>query len=194
VIAIGIDPGTRYLGWGVVRSEANRLIHIAHGVVAPGETRPLPERLRILDVELGEVVGRFAPDVGSVETLFFHKDPQAAAKLGHARGIALLCLARAAVRVVEYPPAQVKRTITGNGQADKRQVALMVKAVLSLDEAPPSDAADALALALTHLRRAPLEAALAARVGAAEDPNLARLLQTGGYRPARRARRARAGG
>jgi crossover junction endodeoxyribonuclease RuvC len=190
MIALGIDPGTRFLGWGVVRNEGNRLIHLGHGVVRAGQSRPLAERLSVIDDALAEVVERYAPDVGSVESLFFHKDAQAAAKLGHARGVVLLSLARASVRIAEYAPAQVKQTLTGKGQADKRQVALMVKAILSLDETPPSDAADALALALTHLRRAPLEAALTARgQRTLEDPGLARLIRTGGYRPGRGRRR-----
>jgi crossover junction endodeoxyribonuclease RuvC len=87
-----------------------------------------------------------------VETLFFHKDPLAAAKLGHARGVALLALAHAGLSVAEYQPARVKRTVAGKGQATKRQVALMVRALLALDAPPPSDAADALAVAITHLR------------------------------------------
>lgn len=186
MIALGIDPGTRFLGWGVVRQDGNRVIHIAHGVVRAGERRPLSERLCVLDEALRAVIEQHRPDVGSVETLFFHKDAQAAAKLGHARGVALLCLARASLQVAEYAPAQVKRVITGKGQADKRQVALMVRAILGLDEPPPSDAADALALALTHLRKAPLEAALAERVaGRPGDDGLAKLLR-GAYRPARR--------
>jgi crossover junction endodeoxyribonuclease RuvC len=191
MIALGIDPGTRFLGWGVVRSEGNRLVHVGHGVVRAGETRPLAERLHTIDRALAEVVERFAPDVGSVEGMFFHKDAQAAAKLGHARGVALVSLARASVRVVEYAPAQVKQTITGRGRAEKSQVALMVKAILSLDDLPPPDAADALALALTHLRRAPLEAALESNgQRCIDDKNLARLLKTGGYRPRRRGRGA----
>ena len=92
--------------------------------------------------------------------MFFNKDAQAAAKLGHARGVVLLCCARSGVSVAEYAPARVKRTVAGHGAADKRQVALMVRAVLALDALPPSDAADALALALTHLRQAPLAEAV----------------------------------
>jgi crossover junction endodeoxyribonuclease RuvC len=91
-----------------------------------------------------------------VESLFFHKDAQAAAKLGHARGVVLLALARAGVAIAEYPPARVKRTVVGTGQAEKRQVALMVRALLRLADVPPADAADALALAVTHLRLGPL--------------------------------------
>ena len=160
MIALGVDPGTRRLGWGVVTLTGNRMRHVAHGVIATNAALSLAERLAQIDGELTQIIALYQPEVGSVETLFFHKDAQAAAKLGHARGVVLLNLARAKVAVAEYAPALVKRVITGKGQADKRQMALMIRALLALDEAPPSDAADALALAVTHLRRAPLEVAL----------------------------------
>jgi crossover junction endodeoxyribonuclease RuvC len=117
--------------------------------------------------------------VSSVESLFFNKDAQAAAKLGHARGVVLLCLAREGIPIAEYAPAKIKRTIAGSGQADKRQVALMVRAALSLDSLPPVDASDALAIAMTHLRLGGLLQALedAKGVGAtAEAENRARVL------------------
>jgi crossover junction endodeoxyribonuclease RuvC len=168
VIALGIDPGTRHLGWGVVARNGNRLRHVDHGVIHLDAKLPLAERLCHIDEQLRAVIEKHRPDVGSVEGMFFHKDAQAAAKLGHARGVVLLCLARAGVALAEYPPARVKRTVAGGGQADKRQVALMVRAVLALDEVPPSDAADALALAVTHLRLGPL----LDRLGAAVLPRI----------------------
>lgn len=192
MIALGVDPGTRHLGWGVIAVTGNQIRHVAHGVIDADAALPLADRLAKIDDELGAVVARFKPDVGSVETLFFHKDAQAAAKLGHARGVVLLNLARASVEVVEYPPAQVKRVVTGKGQADKRQVAMMIRALLGLEEVPKSDAADALALAVTHVRRAPLDAALKGR-GAQPDPRALALLKSGGYRPrGRRSRRSKA--
>jgi crossover junction endodeoxyribonuclease RuvC len=180
VIVLGIDPGTRHLGWGVVRADGNRLCHVAHGVIDASATLALGERLAILDTALRELIAEHRPQVGSVETLFFHRDAQAAAKLGHARGVVLLCLAQANVAIAEYAPAHVKRVITGKGNADKRQVAHMIRALLALDEAPPSDAADALALAVAHSRRAPIETAIEARRGgSAVDPALLRLLGRG---------------
>jgi crossover junction endodeoxyribonuclease RuvC len=152
VIAVGVDPGTRHLGWGVVARDGNRLTHIEHGVIHLNPEQALAQRLTQIERELGEVLERHRPSVGSVETLFFHKDAQAAAKLGHARGVVLLSLARAGIEVAEYAPARVKRTIAGHGQADKRQIALMMRALLGLSAVPKSDAADALALAVTHLR------------------------------------------
>jgi crossover junction endodeoxyribonuclease RuvC len=152
VITLGIDPGTRHLGWGVVVRKGNRLEHVAHGIIHTDTERSLGHRLIEIECELVKVIERFKPTVGSVETLFFHRDPQAAAKLGHARGVVLLALVRAGLEVFEYAPARVKRTLTGRGQAEKAQVAAMVKAVLRLAEEPPADAADALALAVTHHR------------------------------------------
>jgi crossover junction endodeoxyribonuclease RuvC len=129
--------------------------------------------------------------VSSVESLFFHKDAQAAAKLGHARGVVLLCLARAGIPIAEYAPAKIKRTIAGSGQADKRQVALMVRAALSLDGLPPADASDALAIAMTHLRLGGLLSALEdagkASSGAALDSRARVLLALLGKKRPRRA-------
>ena len=163
MIVIGIDPGTLHLGWGVLRSEGNRVTHLAHGVVDAPANQALAQRLVLIERALGEVIERYRPDVGSVESLFFHKDAQSAAKLGHARGVVLLSLARAGMEVVEYPPARVKSTVAGHGRAEKSQIVRMMQRLLSLDSEPRADAADALALAFTYLRRAPLERALAAR-------------------------------
>jgi len=159
---LGIDPGTRRLGWGIVTRKGSRLVHVAHGVIAAGEEVPLSERLVTIERELDQVVLNQAVGYASIETIFFHKDAQAASKLGHARGVALLVCARAGLEIAEYAPARVKRTVTGRGAADKAQVAQMIRAILSLATAPPSDAADALALAVTHLQNTPLVSPLAA--------------------------------
>jgi len=165
VLALGVDPGTLHLGWGVVSREGNRLRHIAHGVIHLDGKSAIADRLARIEIELGAVIGQHRPEVGSVENLFFHKDAQAASKLGHARGVVLLLLARAGVEIAEYPPARVKKTIAGSGQADKSQVAMMVRALLALDRLPAADAADALALAITHLRIGSLIQALRPKVG-----------------------------
>ena len=156
MLVLGIDPGTRYLGWGLVRREATRLTHIAHGVVALAATEALAPRLVMIEQALCDILEKYRPDAASVESLFFHKDAQAASKLGHARGVVLLVLARGLIPIGEYSPALVKRTVAGRGAADKRQVALMMKAMLGLDRLPRADATDALALAITHLRVAHL--------------------------------------
>ena len=152
MIALGIDPGTRRLGWGVVARRGNKLTHVSHGIIRLSPKDSLATRLTHIEQGIQQVLGEYRPTVSSVETLFFHKDAQAAAKLGHARGVVLLSLARAGLEVFEYAPAKVKRTVAGGGQADKRQVALMMQAILALKELPGEDATDALALAVTHLR------------------------------------------
>lgn len=166
VIALGIDPGTRKLGWGVVARAGNRLTHVAHGVIALDGSESIASRLVELEGQLTQVIRQHRPNVSSVESLFFNKDAQAAAKLGHARGVVLLCLAREGIPIAEYAPAKIKRTIAGSGQADKRQVALMVRAALSLEGLPPVDASDALAIAMTHLRLGGLLQALEEAKGA----------------------------
>jgi crossover junction endodeoxyribonuclease RuvC len=155
-VVLGLDPGTRHFGWGVVERRGTRLLHHAHGIVHTDERAPIAERLVTIERELVAVVGAQRPAAASVEALFYAKDAQAAAKLGHARGVALLVCARAGLEVFEYPPARVKRTVAGSGRADKAQVAQMIRVLLGLPSAPPADAADALALAVTHLQHAAL--------------------------------------
>jgi crossover junction endodeoxyribonuclease RuvC len=154
VLVLGLDPGTRHFGWGVVLRRGSRLVHVAHGIVHTDESAPIAERLVVIERELIKVLDAHKPQVASVEALFFAKDPQAAGKLGHARGVALLVCARAGLEVFEYPPARVKRTVAGNGAAQKSQVAQMIRVILGLPAAPPADAADALAVAVTHLQHA----------------------------------------
>lgn len=152
MIVLGLDPGTRHFGWGVVRRTGTRLTHIAHGVVDTNQKEVLASRLVAIEMELVDVVRQYQPTHASIETLFFAKDAQAAAKLGHARGVALLVCARAGLEAAEYAPTRVKKTVTGGGRADKAQVAQMIRVLLGLTELPRSDAADALAIAVTHLQ------------------------------------------
>jgi crossover junction endodeoxyribonuclease RuvC len=152
MLVLGVDPGTRYLGWGLVRRAGTKLSQAGYGVIAPDPKQQLADRLVIIEQQLVEVIAKYRPDSAAVESLFFSKDAQAAAKLGHARGVVLLVLARQNVELFEYAPARVKRMIAGKGNAEKRQVALMIKAMLGLSELPRADATDALALAVTHLR------------------------------------------
>lgn len=158
---LGIDPGTRHLGWGVLSRVGTKIEHIAHGVIDADEKAPLADRLVVIDAALREIVSAHRPDVGAVEGLFFAKDAQSAAKLGHARGVVLLRLAHDGVAIREYAPALVKRTVVGKGAAEKKQVAMVVTAMLRLKSPPRPDAADALAIALTHLAVASYEAAVA---------------------------------
>jgi crossover junction endodeoxyribonuclease RuvC len=162
MIVLGLDPGTRHFGWGVVTRVGTRFLHRAHGVVHTDTSAPIAERLVEIEEALVRVVETHAPTTASIESLFFAKDAQAAAKLGHARGVALLVCARAGLSIAEYAPALVKRSVAGGGRAEKSQVAQMVRVVLGLPEVPPADAADALAVAVTHLQRVPLMKALGA--------------------------------
>lgn len=162
---LGIDPGSRHLGWGILEGNGTRITHVAHGVIDVNLDGTFADRLVEIDDELTKVIEEHGPTIGAVESLFFSKDAQSAAKLGHARGVVLLRLCRSKMAVNEYPPALVKRTVVGKGAADKRQVALVVTAILRLPEPPRADAADALAIALTHLHASRFEAALSASRG-----------------------------
>ncbi len=159
---IGVDPGTRHLGWGVLTRTGTKIEHVAHGVIDTDLDGSLADRLVEIDTELERVIREHAPDVGAVETIFFSKNANSAAKLGHARGVILLRLARAGMPIHEYSPALVKRSVAGRGAADKKQVAMVMTAILRLPAPPRSDAADALAVALTHLHAANFQAMVAA--------------------------------
>jgi crossover junction endodeoxyribonuclease RuvC len=149
---LGIDPGSRRTGWGVVQLEGTRLRHIAAGTIAVPEKLALANRLRMIHAELERVIAAHTPEAVAVEEIFFAKYANAALKLGHARGVALLAAAQFEIAVHEYPPAIVKRTVVGRGAADKLQVGRLVSALLGLTEPPEEDAADALAVAITHIQ------------------------------------------
>jgi crossover junction endodeoxyribonuclease RuvC len=149
---LGIDPGSRRTGWGIVQLEGTRLRHVDAGTITLSERLPLPQRLRLIHEELAAIVKTHRPDAVAVEEIFFAKYANAALKLGHARGVALLVAAESEVGVHEYPPAIVKRTIVGRGAADKLQVGRLVTALLGLATTPEEDAADALAVAITHIQ------------------------------------------
>jgi crossover junction endodeoxyribonuclease RuvC len=147
---LGIDPGLRRTGWGVVESAGNRLSFIACGSVATDDDLALAERLVELHQGLVRVVDEFRPDEAAVEATFVNKDATATLKLGQARGIALLVPARAGVAVAEYSPNLVKKTIVGAGHAEKVQIRVMVGVLLPKSDPQSNDAADALAIAITH--------------------------------------------
>ena len=161
---LGIDPGTRRTGWGVVDRDGSRLAGVDAGVVTTGNDRPLEERLRIIHDGLVEVIERYSPDVVAVESIFHAKYANAAIKLGHVRGVALLVAAVRELPVHDYPPALVKRTVGGRGAADKQQLGRLVGAILGLSELPAADATDALAVAITHAQAARITAARSAGV------------------------------
>jgi len=147
---IGLDPGLRRTGWGVVETDGNRLKHIAHGTVTSRGQDDLALRLRDLHDGLTAVLAAHAPHEAAVEHTFVNKDPVATLKLGQARAIALLVPAQAGLPVAEYAPNQVKKSVVGAGHAEKDQVLHMVKLLLPQCGSPAPDEADALAVAITH--------------------------------------------
>jgi crossover junction endodeoxyribonuclease RuvC len=147
---LGIDPGLRRTGWGLIGCEGNRLIYLACGSVATDEKRPLAERLVTIHDGLARIVDEFRPDEAAVEATFVNRDASATLKLGQARGIALLVPARAGVSVAEYAPNLIKKTIVGAGHAEKAQIRLMIGVLLPKADPQSEDAADALAIAVTH--------------------------------------------
>ena len=151
MIALGIDPGTKVVGYGVIESTGSRLIHLDNGGIYTRPQDGLPERLRVIYGGLKEIIEEFRPGVLSVESLFYSKNALSALKLGHARGVAILAGANAGIEVFEYTPTEIKSAVVGYGRADKLQVQQMVKILLKLPEAPMPDAADALAAAICHL-------------------------------------------
>jgi crossover junction endodeoxyribonuclease RuvC len=146
---IGIDPGLRQMGWGVIEAEAGRLRHLGNGVCTSGEGA-LSARLLALHRALSEVVARFAPEAAAVEETFVNRDAAGTLKLGQARGIALLVPAQAGLAVGEYAPNAVKKAVVGVGRAQKGQVDHMVRMQLPGVEIAGPDAADALAIAICH--------------------------------------------
>lgn len=150
MIIIGLDPGLGTTGWGVIAKSGNRLSHIANGQVSTDPKAPLAERLVTLDAELTDVILAHRPDAGAVEEVFVNTNAQSTLKLGQARGVCLLALARAGLPVSEYATRMVKKAIVGTGGADKAQVQTMLKVLLPGVKLAGADAADALAVAITH--------------------------------------------
>lgn len=146
---LGIDPGSRVTGFGVVEAGGDTARYVASGCVrVTGET--LPERLRCIFEGITEVLETHSPDEVAVEQVFMNRNASAALKLGQARGVAMVAGVLQSLPVSEYTPAQIKLTIAGHGGADKGQIQQMVRRLLSLPDSPPEDAADALAVALCH--------------------------------------------
>jgi crossover junction endodeoxyribonuclease RuvC len=147
---LGIDPGLRRTGWGVIGYERGRLSFVAAGVIAPPEGAPLARRLLALHEGVQEVIARHAPQVAAIEESFVSVNAASTLKLGNARGALLLSLAVAGMPVHEYAALLVKKTVVGVGRAEKAQVAMMVRTLLPLCDAAGADALDALAVAICH--------------------------------------------
>jgi crossover junction endodeoxyribonuclease RuvC len=182
---LGIDPGSRRCGYGVLSREGGRLTVVESGVLVPG-ARPMAERLALLLVGLGDVIARTAPDEVSIEQIFAGISPRSALALGQARGVALAVAAQAGLPVYEYQPSEVKLAFTGSGRAGKEQMMRTARA-LGVD-AELSDEADAVALAVCHLARRPLT--LAAVTPLRRSPAAAARDARSRLRPARRDHRS----
>lgn len=149
---LGIDPGSRFLGYGVVEEVRGRLTHVGHGVIKTDPDAPLEHRLNEIFLGLRTAMARFQPQAVAVEGVFHHRNARSALILGHARGVALLVAAQTGLAVFEYPPARVKKAVGAGGADGKDAVARMVTTFLQLTEpVERADATDALAVAICHL-------------------------------------------
>ena len=147
---LGIDPGLRRTGWGLIEAEGNRLIHVACGALSTSDKAALSERLLTIHDGLAAVIETYRPHEAAVEATFVNSNAVATLKLGQARGIAMLVPARAGLPVAEYAPNVVKKTVIGAGHGEKAQIRMMVGVLLPKADPASDDAADALAIAVTH--------------------------------------------
>ena len=150
MIILGLDPGLGTTGWGLIRAESNRLTHLANGQIRTSPAAPLPERLAALADQLEHLIAERQPASAAAEEVFVNKNPQSTLKLAQARGVVLMTAARAGMAVGEYAPTLVKQAVVGTGRADKAQVHAMVARLLPGIAIAGPDAADALAVAITH--------------------------------------------
>ncbi|WP_158367184.1 crossover junction endodeoxyribonuclease RuvC [Candidatus Williamhamiltonella defendens] len=148
-IILGIDPGSRITGYGVISDKKNKLIYLGSGCIRTLDNG-LPHKLKLIYAGVTEIISRFRPDFFCIEQVFMSKNADSALKLGQARGVAIVAAVNQNLPVFEYAARKVKQTVVGNGAADKKQVQHMVRYLLKLPYAPNTDAADALAIAITH--------------------------------------------
>jgi crossover junction endodeoxyribonuclease RuvC len=149
-ILLGLDPGLRFTGWGLIEADGNRLRHIADGVIGTDSATPVPIRLKVLHDALADLLARHRPAEAAVEETYVNRNGAATLKLGYARGVVLLAPALAGVPVTEYAAKTVKMAVVGTGGADKHQVQVMVRRLLPGAGIGRADAADALAVAICH--------------------------------------------
>lgn len=157
MVILGIDPGSRITGYGIIRKEGNRLVHIDNGAIFTDKAAGFPQRLKLIFDGLCAVISRYRPDAVAVEDIFFANNVQSALKLGQARGAAIVAAVSAGLPVDEYSALQVKQAVVGHGKAAKEQVQHMVKVLLALPEIAQADASDALAVAICHANSSTLK-------------------------------------
>lgn len=148
---LGIDPGSRITGYGIVDQAGNRLVHVDNGAIFTDKATDFPGRLKRIFDGLSEVIDQYRPDQVAIENIFFSTNVQSALKLGQARGAAIVAAVHAGLPVAEYSALQVKQAVVGRGRAEKGQVQKMLKALLGLPETAQADASDALAVAVCHI-------------------------------------------
>ncbi|MGA9616856.1 MAG: crossover junction endodeoxyribonuclease RuvC [Serratia proteamaculans] len=148
-IILGIDPGSRVTGYGLIRQQGRQLTYIASGCIRT-VVDDMPTRLKLIYAGVSEIITQFKPDFFAIEQVFMAKNPDSALKLGQARGVAIVAAVNQDLEVFEYAARQVKQTVVGTGAAEKAQVQHMVRSLLKLSANPQADAADALAIAITH--------------------------------------------
>ncbi len=148
-IILGIDPGSRLTGYGVIAQQGNRFTYLGSGCIRLGGG-PIPERLKMIYQGVTQLIEQFDPDSFAIEQVFLAHNPDSALKLGQARGAAIVAATMAELPVTDYSARQIKQAVVGTGAADKKQVQHMVKTILKLPSTPQADAADALAIAMCH--------------------------------------------
>ncbi|MCI0577739.1 MAG: crossover junction endodeoxyribonuclease RuvC [Chloroflexi bacterium] len=148
---LGLDPGTATVGYGIVEEDNGQVVAVGFGVITTSPEDATGRRLQIIYQELDQLLARYRPDAAAIEEVFFGRNITTAISVGQARGVLLLALANAGIPVAEYSPPKIKEAVSGYGKASKEQVQFMVQNMLALNEIPrPDDAADGLAVALTH--------------------------------------------
>jgi crossover junction endodeoxyribonuclease RuvC len=157
MIILGIDPGTQVTGYGLIKKEGRLVSHVDNGIISPKQKLGLPERLSFIYSELLRVIEKFRPNEVSIEDVFVSTNARSALVLGHARGVAVLAASVSGIPVFEYGSREIKKALVGYGNAEKSQVAEMVKRLLKLPEVAAPDAADALAAAVCHAHSATLD-------------------------------------
>ncbi len=163
MVILGIDPGSRITGYGIITKQGNRLVHVDNGAIFTDSHRDFPMRLQRIYRGLTEIIQQYLPDAVAVENIFFATNVQSALKLGQARGAAIVAGVNAGLPVFEYTALQVKQAVVGHGRADKQQVQKMLKALLNLPETAQEDASDALAAAVCHIHSIGLACRLKAK-------------------------------
>lgn len=147
---LGIDPGTLTTGWGVIKKDGHAISHVDNGIISASARSDLAEKLLRIHEGLVLVIQRYKPDCVAIEEVFVAKNSRSALVLGHARGVAILAASQSGLPVYEYATREIKKALVGYGDAEKRQVAIMVKGLLRLPETASADASDALATAICH--------------------------------------------